>query len=136
MLSLHFARHWRAASVVLLLAVLAGAIVPAVWLWSDRRDVLSFIGGIDKWVHGLTFAFLAVWFAGQYRKDAYWRVALGLLSFGILIELCQRMVGYRSAEWLDVAADVIGIIAGLSVAAAGIGGWCTRYETWYLHRRA
>lgn len=136
MLSLHFARHWRAASVVLLLVVLVGAIVPVIWLWPDRRHVLSMFGGMDKWAHALTFAFLAVWFAGQYRKDAYWRIALGLLGFGIVIELCQRMVGYRSAEWFDVAADAIGIIVGLSIAAAGFGGWCMRYESWYLNRRA
>ena len=72
----------------------------------------------------------------MYRPRSYWRIALGLFAFGVLIELLQRMVGYRSAEWLDVAADVAGIIVGLAVAAAGIGGWSLRLENWYQQRRA
>ena len=71
---------------------------------------------------------LAIWFAGQYRPRSYWRIALGLLVYGVLIELVQRMLSYRSAEWLDVAADMAGIMAGLLIAAAGLGGWSQRFE--------
>lgn len=136
MLPLRFARRWQTASVLLLLAVLIVAVIPAVWLWPDRVRIVMWFGEVDKWAHGTTFALLAVWFAGQYRPGSYWRVALGLLSFGLVIELCQRMLSYRSAEWFDVAADAVGIIAGLSIAAVGIGGWCLRFESWYLNKRA
>ena len=60
--------------------------------------------------------------------QSYWRIALGLLAFGLLIELCQRMVTYRSADWLDVGADAAGIIAGLVISLAGVGGWSRRLE--------
>ena len=63
-------------------------------------------------------------------------LAIATLAFGILIELLQRLVGYRSAEWLDVVADVVGILVGLAIAAAGLGGWSLRLETWYQRRRA
>lgn len=132
MLPLRYAPWWRIASGILLLLVLAAAIMPAIWFWPDRRELVSWIGEIDKWAHLLVFAFLAVWFAGQYRPRSYWRIALGLLAFGIFIELCQRLVGYRSAEWLDVAADMAGIIAGLLIAAMGLGGWCQRFEARFL----
>ena len=78
---------------------------------------------VDKWLHGITFVVLAVWFAGQYRRKSYWRIGIGLLFFGVLIEACQRLVTYRSAEWLDIAADAGGIAVGLAVAMAGLGGW-------------
>jgi VanZ family protein len=132
MLPLRYAPWWRTASGALLVLVLLGAIMPAVWFWPDRGQIVLWFGGIDKWAHAIVFAFLALWFAGQYRPRSYWRIALGLVMFGILIELCQRMVGYRSAEWLDVAADAAGIIAGLMIAATGLGGWCQRLETRYL----
>jgi hypothetical protein len=32
-------------------------------------------------------------------------------------------VTYRSAEWLDVAANAAGIAVGMAVAMAGLGGW-------------
>jgi len=128
MLPLRYARRWRAAGVALLVAVLAAAMVPAVWLWPARSDFATWIAHADKWAHGLTFAFLAIWFAGQYRRRAYWIIGPGLLGFGMLIEACQRFVSYRSADWLDVAADFGGIVFGLAVALAGLGGWTTWVE--------
>ena len=101
MLPLRYAPMWRAVSVLLLLIVIAAAIAPAMWLWPDRVSIVRWFGDIDKWAHGLTFALLAIWFAGQYRPTAYWRIALGLVAYGVLIEILQRLVGYRSAEWLD-----------------------------------
>ena len=134
MLSLRYALRWQAASAVLLLLVLASALMPAIWFWPDRVRVENWLAHLDKWAHLLTFAFLAVWFAGQYRRGAYWRIALGLVGFGILIEICQRAVGYRSAEWLDLGADVIGIVIGLMIGLAGAGGWSQRVEQWYVTR--
>jgi hypothetical protein len=63
-------------------------------------------------------------------------IAAGLVGFGILIELCQRLVGYRSAEWLDIGADVIGVAIGLLIGLAGAGGWSQRFENWYILRGA
>ena len=134
MLSLRYALRWQAASAVLLLLVLASALMPAIWFWPDRVRMENWLAHLDKWAHLLTFAFLAVWFAGQYRRGAYWRIALGLVGFGILIEICQRAVGYRSAEWLDLGADVIGIVIGLGIGLAGAGGWSQRVEQRYVTR--
>ena len=136
MLPLRYALRWQVASAALLLVVLAAAMMPAIWLWPDRVRIENWLDNLDKWAHLLTFAFLAVWFAGQYRRTSYWRIAAGLVGFGILIELCQRMVGYRSAEWLDLGADVAGIVLGLAIAFAGAGGWSQRFENWYVTRGA
>ena len=134
MLPLRYALRWQAASAVLLLFVLASALMPAIWFWPDRVRMEDWLAHHDKWAHLLTFAFLAVWFAGQYRRGAYWRIAGGLIGFGILIEICQRAVGYRSAEWLDLGADVIGIVIGLMIGLAGAGGWSQRLEQRYVTR--
>jgi hypothetical protein len=45
-------------------------------------------------------------------------------------------VGYRSAEMLDFGADVVGIIIGLAIAAAGAGGWCQPFENWLIGRKS
>ena len=135
MLPLRYVSWWRTASVLILILVLAAAVMPAVWMWADRSALFSWFDTIDKSAHAIVFAFLAVWFSGQYRPQSYWRIALGLLMFGLLIELCQRMLSYRIAEWLDVAADVAGIIGGLLIAKVGLGGWCQRFEARYLGER-
>ena len=134
MLPLRYARRWHAASMMLLLVVLVATMMPAVWFWSDMDSFLTWFVDVDKWLHGVTFVVLTLWFAGQYRPRSYWRIGIGLILFGALIEGCQRLVTYRSADSFDILADTAGIIVGLSIAAAGIGGWSLRVEDWYAGR--
>ena len=123
MLPLRYARHWRVASIFLLFLVLVATLMPVVWFWPNRREFVTWFIDADKWLHGITFVFLAIWFAGQYRPRSYWRIGIGLIGFGFLIEVCQRLVTYRSADWFDIVADVAGITVGLAVAMTGLGGW-------------
>lgn len=136
MLPLRHVRRWQVASVVLLLAVFIATLMPAVWFWSDRRQLVDWFGHVDKGLHAATFVILAVWFAGLYRVRSYWRIAVGLILFGIVIEACQRLVTYRSAEWFDIVADLTGIVVGLLIAMLGMGGWGLRVENWLTRRRA
>ena len=112
--------------------VLAGAPLPADWFWSTGSDSTFFI--TDTWVHGVTFAGLAIWFSGQYARRSYWRLIMGLVAFGLLIEMMQRMVSYRTAEWMDLQADLLGLAIGMAIALAGAGGWCLRFEEWLQNR--
>ena len=135
MLPLRYVRRWQFASAFLLIFVLASTLMPAVWFWPSRREFASWFFDVDKWFHGITFVILAVWFAGQYRPRSYWKVGVGLIIFGLVIEGCQRLVTYRSAELFDVAADIVGIVIGLVIASAGLGGWSLRVEGWFVRRR-
>ena len=136
MLPLNHSRQWRIASVVMLLLVLASALMPAVWFFDDKASVLSWLDHTDKWLHASTFLVLALWFAGQYRPRSYWRIAVGLMFFGLFIEFCQLLVSYRMADWADVGANTIGILIGLLTALAGVGGWCLRVESWHAARQS
>lgn len=128
MLPLRYARRWQLAGLLVLIGVLVAALMPGL---PDLRNGQLFT---DKWLHGLTFAFLTVWFSGQYARRAYWRLAVGMLAFGGLIEICQQMLAYRSAEALDLLADTIGVGAGLAIALMGAGGWSLRLENWLQSR--
>lgn len=136
MLPLRYARRWRVASFFLLLFVLASTLMPVMWFWPDRRGLLTWFIGVDKWLHGITFVCLALWFTGQYRQESYWRIGVGLIAFGMLIEACQRLVTYRSADWFDIVANTIGIVTGLLIAMTGPGGWSLRVEAWLDRRGA
>jgi VanZ family protein len=135
MLPLQHSRQWRIADVVMMLLVLTSALMPAFWFFDDKVRVLSWLDHADKWMHASTFMVLAVWYAGQYRRRSYWRIALGLMAFGLFIEFCQGLVSYRMADWADVGANAIGIVVGLAIAMAGAGGWCLRLEAWYAARQ-
>ena len=130
MLPLRYASRWRLASMLLLLLVAASMLMPVMWFWPERREFANWFVGVDKWLHGITFVVLALWFAGQYRPRSYWRIGVGLIFFGVFIEACQRLVTYRSADWFDVGANTLGIVTGLLIATAGVGGWSLRVEQW------
>ena len=130
MLPLQNAGFWRVLSVLLLLGVLAGTLSPAFW-FDSRVTALSWFENIDKWLHGLTFMFLSIWFAGLSARQGYWRIAVGLMLFGFIVEGCQLLVSYRTADWHDIAANTAGIIAGLTAATAGLGGWAVWAENRY-----
>ena len=108
------------------------ALAPAFWL-SATRGIRLFIG-FDKLLHAATFLVLTVWFTGQYARRSYWRVALGLLAFGLAIEVCQLWVSYRAGDPRDLAANIVGIGLGFVIALAGMGGWSLRLEQWWSHR--
>ncbi|MEX2125510.1 MAG: VanZ family protein [Woeseia sp.] len=129
MLPLRHARRWQVAGITVLFAVLTATLVPAIPGMRHAHFLHS-----DKLWHGVTFMILTVWFAGQYSRRSYWRLAVGLLAFGALIEICQRMLSYRSAEMMDLVADAVGILAGLLIACAGVGGWSLRVEQWITAR--
>jgi glycopeptide antibiotics resistance protein len=134
MLPLQNAGLWRALSVVILILVLIATLLPELWLLADMGKALSRFQNADKWLHAITFVGLSVWFAGLFEKRAWWRIAIGLMLFGFVVEFFQLQVGYRTADWLDIAANTGGIIAGLTVATAGLGGWALRFEDWYSRR--
>lgn len=133
MLPLQHAALWRFLSVIILLAVLAGTLSPTFW-FDSKTEALHWLENTDKWLHGLTFLFLSIWFAGLWERRAYWRVAIGLMLFGFIVEGCQLLVSYRTADWLDIAANTTGIIVGLMVATAGLGGWGLWVESRYSSR--
>ena len=133
MLPLQHGAFWRSLSLAMLVAVLVGALSPAIW-FGNKADALSFIKNADKWVHGITFFVLAVWFSGLVERRRYWLVGAGLIAFGALLEFFQMYVRFRTADHFDIAANTAGIIVGLTVAIAGLGGWGLRAEDWYARR--
>ena len=86
--------------------------------------------GYDKWLHAGTYFLLMVWFAGIYRAGRYAYVAGALALLGLALEFGQRLVATRAFEAIDLAANLIGIGAGLLLALAFLGGWCQRVEGW------
>ena len=128
MLPLRYERRWQVASLFLLLSVLVGALTPVVWFWDDRVSGLRWFDNFDKWLHGITFFVLAVWFTGMFSRSRYAHVVIGLLLFGVVIEGCQYLVAYRTAAWTDAGANAAGVFLGLTLALVGTGGWCERIE--------
>lgn len=96
------------------LALCLTLIFAAVILWGTLRpseDGVSSLPLNDKQIHALAFAGLVLPMS-FVPNTSLWRLALGAAFFGAAIELIQPTFG-RSAEWADLAADIVGIALGL-----------------------
>jgi hypothetical protein len=102
------------------LVMLVVHIIPRAQIEATRvsRD-LSHTSGADKLLHAGMFAlFLVLWSrVGSFRPSA---VAAVGLAYGATLEfLQQRLVQGRSGSLEDLAADALGLVAGLAAVAVG-----------------
>lgn len=93
---------------------------------------LSHVAFADKYTHVLLYAFLSLLLWGEqlFRSPRFsighfvLRTTPALVLMGGIIELAQRYctMGNRSGEWLDFAANSLGVTVGTLI---GIGvAWC------------
>ena len=83
----------------------------------------------DKIVHFVGYFALALWFAGVTRSRRYPVVGALLIALGGVLEILQgAMSNGRQAEWNDLFADALGVIAALGLAYAGLGRWAMWIE--------
>lgn len=67
--------------------------------------------GWDKSNHLLAFAVMA-WLGCKAFPQRLATILLSLLAYGALIEILQSFTTTRSAEWLDLFADSLGLLLG------------------------
>jgi VanZ family protein len=91
--------------------VLIGSYISAIL----PQEMALTIGHLsDKWTHFLAFSVLTVLLRLAYCVSMV-QTSLLLFAYGVFIEVSQYFTPNRSAEVLDVIADVIGIGLGLIV---------------------
>ena len=94
---------WLWAFISCALAVLVLALVP-----SPPPMITT---GWDKSNHLLAFGVMA-WLGCKAFPQRLTNVLPGLLAYGVLIEIMQSFTPNRTAEWLDLFADCLGILLG------------------------
>lgn len=90
-------------------AVAAGSLTPAEHLPSLAFDLW------DKAQHAFAFAVMTVLGLAGYGITRRAPVCGGLLVYGAAIELGQWLTGWRQGDLVDLAADGVGIAAGLAL---------------------
>jgi len=76
-------------------------------------DFQSSVNLSDKLLHLFCFLYLTIisWLSRIIYKELWLYVIV--LAYGILIEIVQIYIPYRSFEFLDIFADFLGILAGI-----------------------
>jgi VanZ family protein len=109
-------RYWWALGGLLLAAIATLSLLPI------HGPDLGLPQG-DKWQHAFAYLVLTSYF-GQLVASG-WRnrfvLVLGLLGYGIGIELAQSFTPARQAELADLAANALGIALGLVLLVTPAG---------------
>lgn len=116
-----FQLAWLALGWLMALAIGVGS------LWPTMPSAAAAFS--DKLLHFAAYAGLAFVFAGALGRRRWWRIGLGLVLLGVIVELLQHyLTATRSGEWSDMAANITGVSAGLLLAAMVRGNWCRQVE--------
>ena len=109
----HFPWLWVVGWVALLVLVATGSLMPS----SGLPDV-GFFPGADKLQHAAGYAVMSGYAVLLFAtRRARLRAAVGLLAFGIAIELAQgAFTADRTPELADVVANATGIAIGQLLA--------------------
>jgi len=101
-------KYWLNLTLILLISIATLSLWPAAYLPS--------VPGTDKTHHFIGYA--ALMFPTALKQPKYiLTIAFGFIAFSGAIELIQPYVN-RYGEWLDMAANVIGLLCGWLLANA------------------
>ncbi len=128
MQALRYGRAWLFAGAVLLVIGLLSALSPVQSLVPVSMN--------DKVLHALGFLFFMLWFGGVFPVRVAPLLVVGLASYGIFIEVLQSFTPTREAEFLDLVADLAGILVGWALSRAGFSRWCATLESWLVPQKS
>ena len=112
-------RWWLPLTLIVWLAITVLSLTPL--------PELPLIPGSDKAHHLIAYGLLA--FPVALRQPRYWLyISLSFIAWSGAIELIQPYVN-RYGEWMDLAANTVGVFLGLSLALLA-----RRYMNTYISR--
>jgi VanZ family protein len=120
---------WRVLSCIVVVAAIIACLLPGKEMPNTGLN--------DKFEHTTGYVLLTLWFAGLYPRSRYWVVALSLFGMGVGIEFAQAAMDMgREGDVRDVVANTMGIVGGMALALAGLGGWAQWIDGWTRGREA
>lgn len=103
---LKFIKLWRMFGFIGLFLILLASLAP-------QRGEAPSIENLDKALHFIVYA-IASWYLHQTSQNRLpVKLSFSLFCYSALIEVLQYLTETRSAQWLDLAANLLGIASGL-----------------------
>ena len=112
---LRYLRLWKGIGALFILAAFILSLGP---------DVLtpSGIPHIDKVIHATSYTGLTFWFLMVYPQRYHWRIAVGFVVMGAMIEVLQYFIPFHQAEVNDAIANTIGVTLAWLLTLTPLGG--------------
>lgn len=107
-------------ATLLRLAAIGWSVIISIGCFWPSNHLPDLSSNRDKYLHVLIFMlFASLWRLAGWSVGRVLAVGIGYAG---LIELVQAFVPaiHRSGDWLDFAADALGVFLGLLLAKAGV----------------
>ena len=114
-------RLWWFLGLVLLVAIAVLSLIPL------RGPVID-VPSSDKLLHAFAYVVLTLYFGELVGDGRLTRVLIGLLMYGIAIELLQTLAPPRSAELADLVANLAGMLIGTLLLRTPLGRGLRLFE--------
>ena len=110
------------------------------FIWLLALGIVSLIpspdlGGNDKIGHFIAYAMLSAWFSLIVKQQkSLWLIFIGLISYGILLEILQSLISYRSGDLTDAVANSLGVTTGLAFYFSPLWRILRNVDRWLVSR--
>lgn len=116
----HLAR-WRLLGALAIVAIVILCLVPV------PRPPLP--AGSDKIEHALAWLLITLWYAQLMATPrALLARACGFIALGALIEVAQSLTWWRTADPVDVVANMVGVAIGTGFGLTSLGRMLMRFD--------
>jgi VanZ family protein len=107
MTKLKFPNLWLTIGFLLVLAVIGASLMP-------HPPHVAHFRNSDKVGHFAAYVAMTFWFGQIYARNLIRvRIALAFVVLGVTLECLQRLSGFRTFEYADMAANGAGVLCAL-----------------------
>lgn len=103
---------WRGLGWALVITVVILSLTPSVPGGASLGDHFG---------HTLAYAVLAFWFGILYPRTTATLFAVGFALMGLVLEVLQDFSAFRTFQWLDLVANLLGVSLGWILARTALG---------------
>jgi len=125
---MHYKRLWISLGICYTAFIIAGSLlrVPEVTISVDHSD---------KIIHFLLYFILVGWFIQLYKKLSTRVIILcAAITLGLLMEILQGLIPYRSFDLIDQFANSIGAISAFLLATSRFDSLLNTFDFWFYNR--
>ena len=122
MRQLRFVKFWLGIGWLFVGLVIIFSLIPSPPLWELK--------GSDKLFHLITYLLLMFWFGLIYLPGIQYRnLGIMFIVMGIILEVIQGLLGYRSMEYFDMIVNGFGVVIGWLLARTPISSFLLYLES-------
>lgn len=103
-------------------------------LAAERPQIEAPFDHFDKLQHLVAYGVLMGWWGQMYERSAQRWIVVALITLSLILEFAQQLSGYRTFDYLDGLANIMGVLVAFALLATDMGNILVYVERKWLTR--